>query len=61
MNTKEPIRTQRLELYYDWHYFKMLDLVLVSDDEINMHMFMIYHKNGDLLHGYHIERIYNEK
>lgn len=59
MNTKETI-SQRLELYFDWSYFKMIDMILVSDDVLNYHMFMIYTKDGDLLHGWHIERIYKK-
>lgn len=56
MNTKETI-SKRLELYFDWTYFKMIDMILVSDDVLDYHMFMIYTKEGDLLHGYHIERL----
>ena len=56
MKNKEVI-SQQLELYFDWTYFKMLDLVLVSDDIMDYHMFMIYDKEGRLLHGFHIERI----
>ena len=59
MNTKETI-SQHLELYFDWSYFKMIDMILVSDDVLNYHMFMIYTKDGDLLHGWHIERIYKK-
>ena len=56
MNTKERM-SKHLELYFDWQYFKMLDMVLVSDDFLDYHMFMIYDRDGDLLHGFHIERI----
>ena len=56
MKNKEII-SQHLELYFDWTFFKMLDLVLVSDDKMDYHMFMIYTKEGELLHGFHIERI----
>jgi hypothetical protein len=56
MNTKERM-AKHLELYFDWHYFKMIDMVLVSDDILDYHMFMIYTKDGELLHGFHIERI----
>jgi hypothetical protein len=56
MSTKEII-SQHLELYFDWQFFKMIDMVLVSDDELDYHMFMIYTKDGELLHGFHIERI----
>jgi hypothetical protein len=56
MSTKEII-SQHLELYFDWTFFKMLDFVLVSDDKLDYHMFMIYTKDGELLHGFHIERI----
>lgn len=56
MKNREII-TQQLELYFDWTYFKMLDLVLVSDETMDYHMFMIYTKQGELLHGFHIERI----
>jgi hypothetical protein len=56
MNTNERM-SKHLDLYFDWHYFKMLDMVLVSDDKLDYHMFMIYDRDGDLLHGFHIERI----
>ena len=61
MKNRQPIISQRLELYFDWSYFKMIDMILVSDELLDYHMFMIYTKDGDLLHGYHIERIYNGK
>jgi hypothetical protein len=54
---KEEIISQQLELFFDWTFFKMLDLVLVSDDKLDYHMFMIYDRDGQLLHGFHIERI----
>jgi hypothetical protein len=60
MNTKERM-AKHLDLYFDWQYFKMIDMILVSDDVLDYHMFMIYDKNGDLLHGFHIERIQYEK
>jgi hypothetical protein len=56
MKNKEII-SQHLELYFDWTFFKMLDFVLVSDEKLDYHMFMIYTKEGELLHGFHIERI----
>jgi hypothetical protein len=56
MNTNERM-SKHLELHFDWQYFKILDMVLVSDDFLDYHMFMIYTKDGDFLHGYHIERI----
>jgi hypothetical protein len=56
MKNKEII-TQHLELYFDWTFFKMIDMILVSDDTLDYHMFMIYTKDGELLHGFHIERI----
>jgi hypothetical protein len=56
MNKKEII-SQHLELYFDWTFFKMVDMVMVSDDKLDYHMFMIYTKDGELLHGFHIERI----
>jgi len=58
MKNRQPIITKQLELYFDWHYFKMIDMELIADDEIEYYMFMIYTKEGELLHGYHIERIY---
>jgi len=60
MNKKEII-TKHLELYFDWTFFKMVDMILVSDDKLDYHMFMIYTKDGELLHGFHIERIDYEK
>jgi hypothetical protein len=56
MKNKEII-SQHLELYFDWQFFKMVDMVMVSDDKLDYHMFMIYDKDGELLHGFHIERI----
>jgi hypothetical protein len=61
MKNRQPIITKQLELYFDWSYCKYIDMVLVSDDQMDYHMFMIYTKDGQLLHGYHIERIYNER
>ena len=46
-----------LELYFDWQFIKHCEFVLVSDDKLDYHMFMIYDRDGDLLHGFHIERI----
>ena len=60
MKNREPIISKQLQLYFDWSYCKYIDMILVSDDEMDYHMFMIYTKRGELLHGYHIERIYNE-
>jgi hypothetical protein len=57
MNNRQPIITKQLELYFDWTYFRMIDMVLVSDEVLDYHMLMIYTKDGQLLHGYHIERI----
>ncbi len=57
MKNKREIISQQLELYFDWQFFKMVDMVLVSDDKLDYHMFMIYDKDGQLLHGFHIERI----
>ena len=56
MNTNAQY-TNRLELYFDWQFIKYCDFVMVSDDKIDYHMFMIYDKEGNLLHGFHIERI----
>lgn len=56
MKTNERY-ANKLELFFDWHYFKNIDMILVSDDELDYHMFMIYDRDGDLLHGFHIERI----
>lgn len=56
MKTNERY-ANKLELYFDWNYFKMIDMILVSDDKLDYHMFMVYDKNGNLLHGWHIERI----
>ena len=60
MKNRERI-SKYLELYFDWSYCKYIDMILVSDDMLDYHMFMIYTKQGELLHGYHIERLYNEK
>ena len=46
-----------LELYFDWQFIKDCEFVLVSDDKLDYHMFMIYDRDGDLIHGFHIERI----
>jgi hypothetical protein len=60
MNTNARY-TNRLELFFDWQFIKHCDFVMVSDDKIDYHMFMIYDKEGNLLHGFHIERIEYEK
>jgi hypothetical protein len=56
MNTKEKL-AKHLELYFDWKFIRHCEFIMVSDDKLDYHMFMIYDKNGDLLHGFHIERI----
>ena len=60
MNTNARY-TNRLELFFDWQFIKHCDFVMVSDDKIDYLMFMIYDKEGNLLHGFHIERIQYEK
>jgi hypothetical protein len=60
MNTNARY-TNRLELFFYWQFIKHCDFVMVSDDKIDYHMFMIYDKEGNLLHGFHIERIEYEK
>jgi len=57
MKNRQAIITKQLQLYFDWSYCKHIDMVLVSDEVLDYHMFMIYTKDGQLLHGYHIERI----
>jgi hypothetical protein len=57
MKNKREIISQHLELYFDWTFFKMVDMILVTGDTLDYHMFMIYNKRGELLHGFHIERI----
>lgn len=61
MTNREPIISQQLQLYFDWSYFKYIDMELIADDEIEYYMFLISDKKGNLLHGYHIERIYYDK
>jgi hypothetical protein len=56
MNTKERL-AKHLELYFDWQFIKHCEFILVSDDKLDYHMFMIYNKSGELLHGWHIERV----
>ena len=56
MKTNERY-ADKLELFFDWNFLRYCQLVLVSDDDIDYHMFMIYDKNGHLLHGFHIERV----
>jgi hypothetical protein len=56
MNTN-PKLAKHLELFFDWNFIKACDLVLVSDEELDYHMFMIYKPGGELIHGWHIERI----
>jgi hypothetical protein len=56
MNTKERIE-KHLNLYFDWTFIRHCEFVMVSDDKLDYHMFMIYDSDGDLLHGFHIERI----
>jgi hypothetical protein len=52
-----PKYTNQLELFFDWTFIKDCELVLTSDEKINHHMFMIYTKDGNLLHGWHIEKV----
>jgi len=56
MNTKEKM-SKHLELFFDWTFIRDCEFVLVSDEKLDYHMFMIYDSDGDLLHGFHIERI----
>jgi hypothetical protein len=56
MNTKERI-SKRLELYFDFNFIRYCDLELISDDVLDYHMFMIFKPGGELIHGWHIERI----
>jgi hypothetical protein len=56
MKTNERM-AKYLELYFDWQFIKHCEFVLVSDDKLDYHMFMIYDSDGYLLHGFHIERI----
>ena len=56
MKTNERYANQ-LELFFDWTFLKHTELVLVSDDIIGYHMFMIYDKKGNLLHGFHLEKV----
>jgi hypothetical protein len=56
MNTKERY-ANKLELYFDWNFIRYCDLELISDDTLDYHMFMIYKPGGELIHGWHIERI----
>jgi hypothetical protein len=55
-NTNERIE-KYLNLYFDWNFIKHCELVMVSDNKLDYHMFMIYDRYGELLHGFHIERI----
>ena len=55
-NTNERIE-KYLNLYFDWNFIKHCELVMVSDNKLDYHMFMIYDRHGELLHGFHIERI----
>lgn len=56
MKNNERI-AKHLELFFHWTFIKDCEFVMVSDDKLDYHMFMIYDKNGNLLHGFHIERI----
>jgi hypothetical protein len=55
-NTNERIE-KHLNLYFDWNFIKDCEFVMVSDNKLDYHMFMIYDRYGELLHGFHIERI----
>jgi hypothetical protein len=55
-NTNERIE-KHLNLYFDWNFIKHCEFVMVSDNKLDYHMFMIYDRDGELLHGFHIERI----
>ena len=56
MNIKERY-ANRLELYFDWSFIRHCDLELISDEILDYHMFMIYKPGGELIHGWHIERV----
>ncbi len=60
MSSKE-MYTNKLELFFDWSFIRYCDLVLVSDDKIGYHMFMIYKPGGELIHGWHIEKVKIDK
>ena len=56
MNTNERY-ANKLELFFDWNFIKDCEFVLVSDDKLDYHMLMVYNPGGELIHGWHIERI----
>jgi hypothetical protein len=56
MNTNEK-QANKLELFFDWKFIRDCEFVLVSDDKLDYHMFMVYNPGGELIHGWHIERI----
>jgi hypothetical protein len=56
MNINEK-QANKLELFFDWKFIRDCEFVLVSDDKLDYHMFMVYNPGGELIHGWHIERI----
>ena len=40
MKTNETM-AKYLELYFDWQFIKDCEFVMVSDDQLDYHMFMI--------------------
>lgn len=56
MNTNQKL-ANKLELFFDWNFIRDCEFVLVSDEKLDYHMFMVYNPRGELIHGWHIERI----
>jgi hypothetical protein len=56
MNTNERY-AEKLELFFDWKFIRECDLVLISNEELDNHMLVLYKPGGELIHGWIIERI----
>jgi hypothetical protein len=56
MKTNERY-ADKLELFFDYNFIRRCELELISNEELDNHMFIIYKPGGELIHGWIIERI----
>jgi len=56
MRTNERY-ADKLELFFDYNFIRRCELELISNKELDNHMFIIYKPGGELIHGWIIERV----